>query len=67
MVDTDLNAESRRARQSSYRGIAPDIVAHDTMQAMAADQFEIAVGDAAGRMMAAHDDPDGAFRAMNGT
>ena len=65
LVDTELNAEFRQQRASRYRGITPDVVAAGALAGMERDQLEIAIGDAATRMMAGRSDPDGAFRAMN--
>ena len=65
-VDTELDKGARGRRGQVDRGIPSVEVAQATLQALAADEYELAVGRAEGLRMAARSDPESYFRRMNG-
>ena len=64
-VDTELDKGTRAQRNMTYRGIPPSEVAVATMNALAADRFECAVGQAQGLMDASRNNFDEQFGRMN--
>jgi uncharacterized oxidoreductase len=65
MVDTDLDKGGRNAREQEERGIPPSEVAVTTMNGLAKDEYEIAVGEAEGLKKGALNNPDELFQQMN--
>jgi uncharacterized oxidoreductase len=65
-VDTELDKGARGRRGQADRGIPSVEVAQAALQALAADDYELAVGRAEGLRMAARSDPETYFRRMNG-
>lgn len=65
-VDTELDKGARGRRGQVDRGIPSVEVAQATLQALAADDYELAVGRAEGLRMAARSDPETYFRRING-
>jgi len=64
-VDTELDKGARGRRGQVDRGIPSVEVAQATLQALAADDYELAVGRAENLRMAARSDPETYFRRMN--
>jgi uncharacterized oxidoreductase len=64
-VDTELDKGTRAQRNMTYRGIHPSEVATATMKALAADEFECAVGQAQGLMDASRTAFNEQFSRMN--
>jgi uncharacterized oxidoreductase len=65
-VDTELDRGARDRRGQRDRGIKPQEVAEAALRALAADQFELAVGRAEHLRMGARSDPEQLFQRMNG-
>ena len=65
MVDTDLDKGRRDAREQEERGIPPLEVAIATMNGLAKDKYEIAIGEAEGLKKGALNNPDKLFQQMN--
>ena len=65
-VRSELNMASRRKRGMENAGIDPEILAADTLQALATETYEKPVGEAQRLVQAARSDPDAAFKRMNG-
>jgi uncharacterized oxidoreductase len=65
-VDTELDKGARGRRGQVDRGIPSVEVAQAALQALAADEYELAVGRAEGLRMAARSDPETYFRSING-
>jgi uncharacterized oxidoreductase len=65
-TDTELDRGARSRREQADRGIPPGEVAQATLQALAADEYELAVGRAQGLRMAARNEPEQFFERMNG-
>jgi uncharacterized oxidoreductase len=66
IVDTELHKGERERRGQKDRGIKPREVALAALQALEADDYELAVGRAKSLQVGARNDPDGLFRMMNG-
>ncbi len=64
-VDTELDKGTRDRRGQTDRGIPPGEVAEATLQGIAGDDFEIAVGQAQFLKNGARNDPEGIFRMLN--
>jgi uncharacterized oxidoreductase len=64
-TDTELD-HGARSQHGGERGILPAEVAQATLQALAADQYEQAVGQAEGLRMGARTQPEEFFKRMNG-
>jgi uncharacterized oxidoreductase len=65
MVDTDLDKGGRDEREQEERGIPPSDVAAATMNGLAKDEYEIAVGEAEGLKKGALNNPEELFQQMN--
>ncbi len=65
-TDTDLDRGARASRGQADRGIPPGEVARATLQALAADEYEFAVGWAQGLRMGARTEPEEFLKRMNG-
>jgi len=65
MVDTDLDKGGRDVREQEERGIPPSEVAVATMNGLAKDVYEIAVGEAEGLKKGALNNPEKLFQQMN--
>jgi uncharacterized oxidoreductase len=65
-VDTELDKGAREGRGQEDRGIKPEEVAQATLRALAADEFEVAVGEAQRLRMGARNEPERLFQMMNG-
>jgi len=65
-TDTELDRGARARRGQAERGIPPEEVARATLQALAADEFELAVGAAQHLRDASRSQPDEIFRRLNG-
>lgn len=65
-TDTELDHGARSSREQADRGIPPGQVAAATLQALAADEYEMAVGRAQGLRMGARSEPEQFFDRMNG-
>jgi uncharacterized oxidoreductase len=63
-VDTELD-QGRRTAAGRERGIPPAEVAAATLEALARDEFELAVGMAARLRQGSRENPEGAFLGMN--
>jgi uncharacterized oxidoreductase len=64
-VDTELD-QGRRTAAGLDRGIAPEEVARATLEGLARDEFELAVGMAERLRRGSRENPEGVFRGMNG-
>jgi uncharacterized oxidoreductase len=64
-VDTELDRGARAQRGQAHIGILPAEVAEAAMTALAEDQFELAVGQAAGLVEASKTGFEAAFDRMN--
>ncbi|MEJ2635289.1 MAG: SDR family NAD(P)-dependent oxidoreductase [Calditrichia bacterium] len=64
-VDTELDKGRRDARGQTDRGIDPREVARETMPALQADEYEIAIGQAQFIRKGSREDPEGTFQRMN--
>ena len=64
-VDTELDRGARAQRGQAHIGILPAEVAEAAMTALAEDQFELAVGQAAGLVEASKTGFEAAFNRMN--
>ena len=64
IVDTELD-QGRRTAAGRERGMAPAEVARATLEAWAADEFELAVGMAARLRQGSRENPEGTFAGMN--
>jgi uncharacterized oxidoreductase len=65
MVDTELGFGTTGKETLSHRGIQPDVVAAAFLAGLAADNYEMAVGQAASLVARSRQDPDGTFRGIN--
>jgi len=65
-VDTELDRGARSRRGQADRGIPPSEVAQATLQALAVDEYELAVGRAQGLRMGARTEPEQFFDRING-
>jgi uncharacterized oxidoreductase len=65
-VDTELDRGARARRGQEDRGIKPEEVAAATLQALEADNFEMAMGRAQWLMMEGRKEPEVLFQRMNG-
>jgi uncharacterized oxidoreductase len=65
-TDTELDRGARDRRGQADRGIPPGEVAQATLQALATNAYEFAVGRAEGLRMGARTEPEESFRRMNG-
>jgi uncharacterized oxidoreductase len=65
-TDTELDRGARSRRGQADRGIPPKEVAQATLQALAADEYEFAVGRAQGLRQGARTEPEEFFKRMNG-
>lgn len=65
-TDTELDKGARGRRGQADRGIPPEDVAAATIQALAAEDFEVAVGRAGYLRTASRTEPEQAFHRMNG-
>lgn len=65
MVDTELGRGTTEEGDQEYRGVPPSEVAEAALTAMAADEYEIVVGDAEGLVMGARTNPEEAFQNIN--
>ncbi len=63
--DTELD-HGARSQHGGERGIPPAEVAQAALQALAANQYELAVGQAEGLRMGARTQPEEIFKRMNG-
>jgi uncharacterized oxidoreductase len=66
MVRSEMNMTSRISRGQQHGGLDPQVVADATLQAMADDAYDVAVGDAQRLVLASRTEPEAAFRGMNG-
>ncbi len=64
-VDTELDKGARARRGQKDRGIKPDEVASAALPALAADQYELAVGRAAWLRMESRKEPEQIFQMIN--
>lgn len=64
-VDTELDKGARARRGQQDRGIPPKEVAQATLDALAKDEFEMAVGRAQFLRMGARNEPDRIFQMLN--
>lgn len=65
-VDTELDKGARGRRGQEDRGIKPEEVALATLRALAADEFELAVGQAQSLRAGARREPERFFQMLNG-
>jgi len=65
MVDTELDQGAAEEGDSEYRGIPPSEVAQAALSAMAADEYEILVGEAKTLAQRARKNPEQAFQNIN--
>ena len=65
MVDTELDQGAAEEGDSEYRGIPPSEVAQAALSAMAADEYEILVGEAKTLAQRARKNPERAFQNIN--
>lgn len=65
MVDTELDGGARDGRAGEYRGIPPAECAAAALEGMAADELEIAVGQAAHLRAGSRSDFEKTFRMLN--
>jgi len=65
MVDTELDKGAAEEGGSEYRGIPPSEVAQAALSAMAADEYEILVGEAKTLARRARKNPEQAFQNIN--
>jgi uncharacterized oxidoreductase len=65
-VDTELDKGARQRRGQRDRGIQPEEVAQATLRALAADEYELAVGRAQSLRTGARNEPERLFQMMNG-
>jgi len=65
MVDTELDKGAAEEGGSEYRGIPPSEVAQAALSAMAADEYEILVGEAKTLARRAKKNPEQAFQNIN--
>jgi uncharacterized oxidoreductase len=65
-TNTELDRGERSRHSQADRGIPPGEVAQATLQALAADEYEFAVGRAQGLRLGARTEPEEFFKRMNG-
>jgi len=65
MVDTELDGGTAEEGAARYRGIPPSDVARAALSAMAANEYEIFVGEAKDLAMRSRTDPEQAFENIN--
>jgi uncharacterized oxidoreductase len=65
-VDTELDKGARQRREQEDRGIKPEEVSLAALRALAADEYELAVGRAQSLRMGARNEPERLFQIMNG-